>query len=337
MPTGFHAVPDWTFWENQGAAVAVADLDGDGHADLVVLTVDDPPGQNRGLYRVGRTLDAAGAVAGGWTGWLEVPDWFSWANQGCGVAVVDRGATRDLVVFLVDNPGQQNRGVYRLGRDLRADGVVTGGWTPWTDVPEWTFWENAGAGIAVADLGDGGADLVVFTVDDPVGQNRGLYRVGHGLNGDGVVTGGLVGLAGRARLVLVGEPGRRRRRGRPGRDAATSSSSPSTTRRARTRPSTGSPANVDVRGAPGGRVVAVARGAELVPVGEPGRRDRRVDGRRRPEPDRPDGRRAARAERRALHPAPARRGPGDARALGAAAVLRRRCWPSTPPRCPAGR
>ncbi|MDT7579341.1 MAG: hypothetical protein QOK35_605 [Pseudonocardiales bacterium] len=190
MPAGFHAVPDWTFWENQGAAVAVADLDGNGTADLVVLTVDDPGGHNRGRDRGGRTLAADGAVPGGWTAWAEIPDWFSWANQGCGIAVVDRGATRDLVVLLVDDPGQQNRGVYRLGRDLRADGVVAGGWTPWTDVPDWTFWDNAGAGIAVADLGDGGADLVVFTVDDPVGQNRGLYRIGHGLDAAGVVNRG---------------------------------------------------------------------------------------------------------------------------------------------------
>ena len=30
MPTGFRDVPDWTFWENQGAGVAVADLGGGG-------------------------------------------------------------------------------------------------------------------------------------------------------------------------------------------------------------------------------------------------------------------------------------------------------------------
>ena len=104
MPTGFRDVPDWTFWENQGAGVAVADLGGGGAGDLVVFVIDNAVGLNRGLFRVGRALDADGVVTGGWTAWTEVPDWFSWENQGGGIAVVDRGATRDLVVFTVDNP-----------------------------------------------------------------------------------------------------------------------------------------------------------------------------------------------------------------------------------------
>jgi Domain of unknown function (DUF1929) len=193
MPTGFRAVPDWGFWENQAADVAVADLGGGGTGDLVVFVVDDPVGPNRGLYRVGRALADDGAVTGGWSPWREVPDWFSWENQGGGIAVVDRGATRDLVVLLVDAPPGQNRALYRIGRGLDADGVVTGGWSPWRDVPDWTFWEGAGAAVAVADLGSGGADLLVLTVDAPEGQNRGLYRIGHGLDGDGAVTGGWTG------------------------------------------------------------------------------------------------------------------------------------------------
>ena len=109
MPTGFRDVPDWTFWENQGADVAVADLGGGGAGDLVAFVIDNAVGLNRGLFRVGRALDADGAVTGGWTQWTEVPDWFSWENQGAGIAVVDRGATRDLVVFAVDNPPGANR------------------------------------------------------------------------------------------------------------------------------------------------------------------------------------------------------------------------------------
>ena len=126
MPTGFRDVPDWTFWENQGAGVAVADLGGGGAGDLVVFVIDNAVGLNRGLFRVGRALDADGAVTGGWTQWTEVPGWFSWENQGGGIAVVDRGATRDLVVFTVDNPPGANRGIYRVGRDVGADGVVAG-------------------------------------------------------------------------------------------------------------------------------------------------------------------------------------------------------------------
>ena len=57
MPVNFKQVPDGTSWENQGANVAAADLDGDGSPELIVLRVDHPtPGPNRGFYRVGRRL-----------------------------------------------------------------------------------------------------------------------------------------------------------------------------------------------------------------------------------------------------------------------------------------
>jgi FG-GAP repeat len=73
MITDFAAVPDWFPFQNAGAGLAVGDVDGDGRPDLVVLMVDDPPGQNAGYYRVGWGVDHDGAVAGGWSGWTAVP------------------------------------------------------------------------------------------------------------------------------------------------------------------------------------------------------------------------------------------------------------------------
>ena len=58
FPPLFSAVPDWFSWENQGVDVAVADLTGSGRPDVLVLAVDDGPQQNRGVYRMGRDLDA---------------------------------------------------------------------------------------------------------------------------------------------------------------------------------------------------------------------------------------------------------------------------------------
>ena len=82
MQAGFLQVPDWFSTDNQGCGVAVADLAGNGTQDLVVFMIDNPPGQNRGLYRVGRSLDANGNVTGGWTGWADVPNWFSSRESG---------------------------------------------------------------------------------------------------------------------------------------------------------------------------------------------------------------------------------------------------------------
>jgi galactose oxidase len=191
MPEGFETVPDWFSWENQDAGIAVANFGGQQH--LVVMMVNDGAQQNRGLYRIGHNLDAAGTVTGTWTGWLDVPDWFSWDNQGADIAVADLAGTGavDLVVFMIDNQPQQNRGVYRIGKGLDVNGVVTGGWTPWIDLPEWFSWDNQGAGIAVtAPDPTGQQDLIVFMIDNGPGQNRGVFRVGKGLDANGAVTGG---------------------------------------------------------------------------------------------------------------------------------------------------
>jgi hypothetical protein len=189
-------VPGWFPWENQGADVAVADLGGTGGADLVVFMIDNGPQQNRGLYRVGKALDADGNVTGGWTPWIDVPEWFPRENQGGGIAVTppDAQGRRHLVVLMIDNGPGQNRGLFRIGRNLDANGTVAGGWTPWTDVPDWFHWENQGGSVAVADLdGDGSRDLVVLMTDnatqagDNGGQNQGYFKVGRKLGADGTV------------------------------------------------------------------------------------------------------------------------------------------------------
>lgn len=48
-------------------------------------------------------------------GFITIPDWFSFENQGAGVALADLsgGGLRDLVVLMVDSSPGQNRGFYR--------------------------------------------------------------------------------------------------------------------------------------------------------------------------------------------------------------------------------
>ena len=178
-------IPDWWGWENQGAGIAVADLDGSGQQDLVVFVVDNPAEQNQGYYRIGRNLAADGAVTGGWTPWIAVPDWYGWENQGADIAVAEIAGAPTLVVLTVDNPGGQNTGQFRLGTGLQPDGSVAS-WTPWVSVPDWWGWENQGGGIAVTDLdGDGRPELIVFTIDNPAGENAGKYTIGWGLEPSG--------------------------------------------------------------------------------------------------------------------------------------------------------
>jgi len=193
MPGGYLQIPDWFSIENQGGGVAVADVSGNGQRDLVVFMVDAPAGQNRGLYRIGRNLGATGAVTGGWTPWIDVPDWFAWENQGAGIAVadLDNDGNQDLVVLMIDNTPAQNGGYYRVGKALDVNGNVNGGWGPWIPIPDWFSWENQYGSIALADLdGDGSMELLVLMVDELPEQNRGLYRIGRMLDANGNVRGG---------------------------------------------------------------------------------------------------------------------------------------------------
>jgi hypothetical protein len=191
---GWLQIPDWFSAENQGGNVAVADLTGTGAQDLLVITVDHPGGQpNRGIFRVGHAMDGQGNVTGGWTPWIDVPDWFSFENQGVGAAIfdVDKDGKQDLLIFMIDNPPGQNQGFYRIGKQLDVNGNINGGWGPWIPIPDWFSFENQFGGIAVADLdGNGNPELIVMMIDNPPGQNRGLYRIGRNLDHNANVTGG---------------------------------------------------------------------------------------------------------------------------------------------------
>ena len=184
---GWMDVPDWFPAENQGAGVAVADLDGDGRPELIVFMIDNPQGRNQGYYRIGRRLDTDGVVTGGWGRWTPIPDWFPWENQHGSVAVadLDHDGRPELVVLMIDNALQQNQGYYRVGRKLDAAGAVSGGWSGWQQVPDWFSWENQAAGVTVADLGTGTLDLLVYQVDNPLGLNQAYYRIGKNLGADG--------------------------------------------------------------------------------------------------------------------------------------------------------
>jgi Domain of unknown function (DUF1929) len=189
-------VPDWTSKKNQGGGIGVANFGSEGLGLIIFQVEHVEPGPNRGLYRVGRKLDAKGNVTDGWSNWIEVPDWISWRDQGAAIAVADINASgqADLVIFHIDDfhsdhPDRPNKAFYRVGFGLMSNATVAG-WTDWMEV-DWFSWFNQGAGVAVGDLdGNGRPEILIFQIDDPPQENAGYYRIGWGLDTIGRVTEG---------------------------------------------------------------------------------------------------------------------------------------------------
>jgi hypothetical protein len=215
-------VPGWFGAENQGAGIAVADINGNGRPDLVVFHIDNAPGRNYGFYRIGWDVDGQGVVSR-WSAPLRLPDPFADETRGGGIALadVDHNGQPDLIVFYLNRVSGDNEGYYRIGWNLDQTGQVTGGWSAPTRVPGPFGDDNQGADIAVADLTGGGRlDLTVFHLARIGGEVYGYCRIGYGLDASGQVnegwsealgTGASYGNAAQGAGIAVADIGRSRR------------------------------------------------------------------------------------------------------------------------------
>ncbi|MET7877590.1 DUF3892 domain-containing protein [Micromonospora profundi] len=178
-------------WETQGLGIAVADVNGNGQPDLILMWVDNPAGANAVYYQIGWNLGANGAVTGGWSPTYRLPDEVAAEIQGADLAVADLdGDGRPELILAYATGGAAPGLYYRVGWRLDTQGAISRGWSDSVSVP-WTPRPVQGVGVAVADLNDNlTPDIVVLTIESAGGANQAVYRIGWQLNARGRVTGG---------------------------------------------------------------------------------------------------------------------------------------------------
>ena len=178
-------------WETQGLGIAVADVNGNGQPDLILMWVDNPAGANAVSYQIGWNLDANGEVTGGWSPVHRLPDEVAAEIQGADLAVADLDGDGHPELILAYATGGATPGLYyRVGWRLDAQGAISRGWSDSVSVP-WTPGPVQGVGVAVADLDDNLVpDIIVLTIEPAGDTNRAVYRIGWQFNARGRVSAG---------------------------------------------------------------------------------------------------------------------------------------------------
>jgi hypothetical protein len=125
---GILPVPGGIGFESGGFGLTLADLDRDRRVEMLFSWADDPTGGNQIYYKVGNDLNAQGSPLRGWSSTMTSTDLASIGDQtqglGAAVADINRDGKRDLVFAWVDDPGGENRILYKIGSGLRSDGSI---------------------------------------------------------------------------------------------------------------------------------------------------------------------------------------------------------------------
>ncbi|MDW8000024.1 MAG: hypothetical protein RMI32_03325 [Candidatus Nitrosocaldus sp.] len=101
---------------------------------------------------------------------------------------IDSNSRPEMFVFWVDNPSGANKIYYKIGWNVNTSGDASS-WSSRIDTGIQPGDETQGLGARIAILNDIGSssvrDVLVFWIDNPVGNNKGYYVVGADINSSG--------------------------------------------------------------------------------------------------------------------------------------------------------
>ena len=171
---------------NQGAGVAIGDIDKNGRPDMILMGIDNPKGKNNFWYKVLYDIDENGYYSKE-SSILSISA-EGWENSGGDIALCDlnNNGILDMVLLCTDKPTTAGRAYrwYYVAYDLKPDGHYNS-LSSINTLDELGFFYD-GAGIDICDINKNGTpDLLMMVYDAPEGENSFRYQIAFDLQSNG--------------------------------------------------------------------------------------------------------------------------------------------------------
>lgn len=171
---------------NQGAGVAIGDIDKNGRPDMILMGIDNPKGKNNFWYKVLYDIDENGYYSKE-SSILSISA-EGWENSGGDIALCDlnNNGILDMVLLCTDKPTTAGRAYrwYYVAYDLKPDGHYNSLSSLNTKRELGFFYD--GAGIDICDINKNGTpDLLMMVYDAPEGENSFRYQIAFDLQSNG--------------------------------------------------------------------------------------------------------------------------------------------------------
>lgn len=171
---------------NQGAGVAIGDIDKNGRPDMILMGIDNPKGKNNFWYKVLYDIDENGYYSKE-SSILSISA-EGWENSGGDIALCDlnNNGILDMVLLCTDKPTTAGRAYrwYYVAYDLKPDGHYNSLSSLNTNIELGFFYD--GAGIDICDINKNGTpDLLMMVYDAPEGENSFRYQIAFDLQSNG--------------------------------------------------------------------------------------------------------------------------------------------------------